>query len=607
MARFPSVGEEFGGYRITGTLGRGGMGVVFAAEQRGLSRTVALKVLAPELAEQPDYRRRFAHEASVLARLDSPHIIQVFDHGEQDGCLYIATQYVAGGDLSEAMRRHGAVPTAPAAQIVGQLAWALADAHAAGIVHRDLKPSNVLLRNGDATDVFAYLCDFGIAQDRSPGLTAPGAVAGTFAYLAPERLRGEPATPSADLYALGCVLWTALTNATPYAGSDVQIAMSHISDPVPRLADTSPVARAVNDVLQRSMAKEPAQRYPTASAMRAALQQLAHLAQTTPHPPLVPHRSTSPGPPPPPPPSQPSNPANPAPPSPPPPSPPRPSYPSHPSHPSHPSAPTMLPFRPPPPAPARNGRRTALVVAASVAAVALVAGTVAVVATQGSDDDPTTTSTTSSDPTPTDSGDPTESTESTESPTIEIDPSLPTVSSPPAPPTSRAPKPTYPDVAPATGIKLVVGKAEMRAPAGWGRVTETKIPNDGVGSRDYSDYEGYYSSVFLERTEPRFELTSLSLLELVAMGSVRALADNNPEIKLLSQDTLKPGWLDGEQAARVRGVYSNSKTGFSFAEESWFVQRGKFLYRLTFQHSKVDPLDQRRADIDPVTVSFRWR
>ncbi|MCW2852744.1 MAG: Serine/threonine protein kinase [Nocardioides sp.] len=593
MARFPSVGEEFGGYRITGTLGRGGMGVVFAAEQRGLARTVALKVLAPELAEQPDYRRRFAHEASVLARLDSPHIIQVFDHGEQDGCLYIATQYVAGGDLSEAMRRHGAVPTAPAAHIVGQLAWALADAHAAGIVHRDLKPSNVLLRSGDATDVFAYLCDFGIAQDRSPGLTAPGAVAGTFAYLAPERLRGEPATPSADLYALGCVLWTALTNATPYAGSDVQIAMSHISDPVPRLADTSPVARAVNDVLQRAMAKEPAQRYPSAAAMRADLQQLARLAQTTPHPPLVPHRSTSPGPPPPPPLPPPSNPANPAPP---------PAPPAYPSHPSHPSAPTRLPFRPPPPAPSRSGRRTALVVAAAVAGVALVTTTVAVVATRGSDDDPSTTSASSSEPTATAS-----SSEPTESPTIEIEPSRPTVSPPPAPPTRAAPKPTYPDVPPATGIKLVVGKGEMRAPAGWGRVTQTKIPNGGVGARDYSDYEGYYSSVFLERTEPRFPLSSLSLLELIAAGAVEALADNNPEIKLIGQDKLKPGWLDGEQAARVRGVYSNSKTGLSFAEESWFVQRGSFLYRLTFQHSKVDSLERRRADIDPVTVSFHWR
>ena len=141
MARFPSVGEDFGGYRITRQLGRGGMGVVFAAEQVGLGRTVALKVLSPEFAEQHDYRTRFSREATVLARLDSPHVIQIFDHGEHDGCLYIATQYVAGGDLGEALVKHGPVPVAQAAQVADQLAWALTDSHAAGIVHRDLKPN----------------------------------------------------------------------------------------------------------------------------------------------------------------------------------------------------------------------------------------------------------------------------------------------------------------------------------------------------------------------------------------------------------------------------------------------------------------------------------
>ncbi len=133
VARFPSVGEMFGAYRITGQLGRGGMGVVFAAEQVGLGRTVALKVLSPELAEQDDYRRRFAREASVLARVDSPHIISIFDHGEHDGCLYIATQYVAGGDLSAALRAHGPVPSAPATEVAAQLALALSDAHQAGV------------------------------------------------------------------------------------------------------------------------------------------------------------------------------------------------------------------------------------------------------------------------------------------------------------------------------------------------------------------------------------------------------------------------------------------------------------------------------------------
>ncbi|MCW2814479.1 MAG: Serine/threonine protein kinase, partial [Nocardioides sp.] len=286
MARFPSVGEEFGSYRIVRQLGRGGMGVVFAAEHRGLGRTVALKVLSPELAGQDDYRARFSREATVLARLDSPHVVQVLDHGEHDGCLYIATQYVAGGDLADALRRYGPVPVATAAQIAEQVAWALGDSHAAGVVHRDVKPSNVLLREV-STEVFVYLCDFGIAQDRDPGFTAPGAVAGTFAYLAPERLRGEPATPAADVYALGCVLFTSLIGAAPYAGSDVEIGMSHLNAPVPQVVESSPVAASVNAVLRRAMAKDPAARHPDARALRQELRELGRLAQATPHPPLV--------------------------------------------------------------------------------------------------------------------------------------------------------------------------------------------------------------------------------------------------------------------------------------------------------------------------------
>lgn len=602
MARFPSAGDDFGGYRITGQLGRGGMGVVFAAEQRGLGRTVALKVLSPELAEQDDYRERFTREATVLARLDSPHIIAIYDHGEQDGCLYIATQYVAGGDLSQALRQHGPVPTVQAAQIAGQLAWALTDAHTAGVVHRDLKPSNVLLRD-ISTDVFAYLCDFGIAQDRAPGLTAPGSVAGTFAFLAPERLRGEAATPLADLYALGCVLFTSLTGATPYGGSDVEIAMAHLSAPVPRFTESSPVAAHVNEVLRRSLAKEPGDRYPSAPAMRSALQALVAHAQITPHAPLVsatallgttavrhpsaPSRPYG---------SQPS-------PIPPPPGPPR-----QQSAPSHPSAPLGAPFAPPPsqgpgsPTP-RTGRRPGALVAGAVAGVVLVAAgvSVAVATSRGGDEvaDPDPTSTATQTATGTNAP-------PTSEPTIESPPpSLQPTSEPPKT-TKPKPKPFYPDVAAAPGVRISLGKAALRTPVGWGTIDTGVLENGGVGARDYSDYEGYYSSVFVRRSKPVFPLDSIALLDLVAKTAVQSLDDANDDISLIQSDRLAPAWLGGSRAARVRAAYHNTGDDLDVAEESWFVMHGKYLYRITFQHSRIDPLPDRRAQIDPMVVSFRW-
>lgn len=607
MAQFPSVGDDFGSYRITGQLGRGGMGVVFAAEQRGLGRTVALKVLSPELAEQPDYRERFAREATVLARLDSPHVIQIYDHGEHDGCLYIATQYVAGGDLSKALTQHGAVPTVPAAQIAAQLAWALADAHGAGVVHRDMKPSNVLLR-GINTDVFAYLCDFGIAQDRSPGLTMPGSVAGTFAYLAPERLRGEAATPLADLYALGCVLFTALTGATPYAGSDVEIGMSHLSAPVPRFVETSPVASHVNEVLRRSMAKDPGERYPSAAAMRSALQAVVAQAQVTPHPPLVSSAPTNPVRPPSAPsrpsgvslpshPSQPSQPSG---------SHPRPTTPPPPSHPSGPHQPTFAP--PPYGAPARPSstrRRTGLVVAAVVAAVLLVAGGVAVAVAQSRGGDET------ADPEPTSSLTDEVTDSPTESPTTSEPPSPDptTETTPPEPdPTTDPPKPEpepfYPAVPAATGPKVTLGKATIHAPAGWGMIDEGE--SAGIGARDYNDGEGYYSSVFIRRTKPPFPFDSISLLNTVAESAIDAPEEAGSPITKTKSQKLGPAWLDGERAARVRAAYHNSETDLNLVEESWFVQHGDFLYRVTFQHSQIDTLAERRAQIDPMVVSFRW-
>ncbi len=511
----------------------------------------------------------------MLARLDSPHVVQVLDHGEQDGCLYIATQYVAGGDLADALRRYGPVPVAQAAEICGQVAWALADSHAAGVVHRDVKTSNVLLREV-STEVFVYLCDFGIAQDRDPGLTAPGAVAGTFAYLAPERLRGAPATASADLYALGCVLFTSLIGAAPYAGSDVEIGLSHLTAPVPQVVTTSPVAAAVNAVLQRSMAKDPAARYPDARAMRHDLRELARLARTTPHPPLVAHTPVggrSPGV------------ATPAP---------------------VPRPPSLPPPVAAPPAPYTGGaprrRRTAAVAVGAVAAVvAVAAGTGLALAVTGSDDEPeargssaAVTSTVSTEASSASTPSPTEpTTEPTTDPTS------------PAPRPTRQPQPTYPDVPPATGVRIALGPASLRAPEGWGTI-DPGIVDQGVGARDYSDYEGYYSSVFIRRTAPGFRLDSVALLKIAAQSTVEALDENDDTLTLEDSEPLPTAWLDGERAARIRALYYSPGDDLYLSEETWLAQHGRFLYRITFQHSRADTLAERRAQIDPMIVSFRW-
>ena len=274
---YPEPGDTFGRYRIVRELGRGGYGSVLEARQLDLDRPVALKVLSPVLADEPQFRDRFAREAAMLAHLDSPHVIQVYEHGEQDGHLFIATQLVQGGDLKQLLRDTNGVSPATALDLAAQVASGLADAHDAGLIHRDIKPSNILVRRyGDGW--LAYLCDFGIARATDSDYTRTGGVIGSLGYMAPERHQGADATIATDVYSLGCLLWTLLTGVGPFGGtSDVQVALNHIQQPVPQLPGNDAGSRAINEILQRCLAKAPGQRFASARELRTALLRAASM------------------------------------------------------------------------------------------------------------------------------------------------------------------------------------------------------------------------------------------------------------------------------------------------------------------------------------------
>ncbi|MDT0203465.1 protein kinase domain-containing protein [Nocardioides sp. AE5] len=274
MKRLPISGESFGRYRLARKLGQGGMGVVYAAQDTTLDREVAIKLVNPLHADDPDFRTRFAVEAATLARLDSARIVSIYDHGEVDGVLYIVTQLIDGPDLARLVRTDGPMPPGQALAVLAQVAEGLQDAHAVQVVHRDVKPANVLLRHrGDLVE--AFLCDFGIAVLPDVDLSRTGTVAGSLPYMAPERHSGAPAGVSGDIYAVGCMLWHALTGSAPYTGTDVEVAMGHVQGPIPQLPGRGAFTAAVNDLLKRTMAKDPAKRPASAALLHAELVALA--------------------------------------------------------------------------------------------------------------------------------------------------------------------------------------------------------------------------------------------------------------------------------------------------------------------------------------------
>jgi serine/threonine-protein kinase len=263
------IGTELAGYRIERVLGRGGMSVVYLAQDLRLKRNVALKLLAPEFAEDEGFRVRFLRESQLAASLDHPNVVPVYEAGEVEGLLYIAMRYVLGTDLKALLRAEGALAPERALMLVGQVANALDAAHERGLVHRDVKPSNVLL-TGRPGKEHCYLADFGLSTSASDRSVADARqIVGTIDYVAPEQIRGAEVDGRADVYSLACLLYEGLVGDVPFRrASDVAVIYAHLEEPAPRASERAPtLPAAVDAVLERGTAKVPDDRWQTCAAL----------------------------------------------------------------------------------------------------------------------------------------------------------------------------------------------------------------------------------------------------------------------------------------------------------------------------------------------------
>jgi serine/threonine protein kinase len=267
------AGPRFGPYILTAVLGRGGMGVVYRAFDTVKGRTVAVKVLIPELAADRAYQDRFRRESKRAARLSEPHIIPIHDYGQIEGRLFIDMRLVEGTDLAALLDRDGPMPPAAAAWITAQVASALDAAHADGLIHRDVKPSNVLIADQGKSMPFAYLIDFGISRViSSASLATSSSAIGTVAYTAPERFAGSPGDRRADVYSLACVLYECLTGRQPFTGEMVAVMWAQFNAVPPAPSTLRPgLPGAVDEVVARGLAKDPAHRYGTAGELAEAI------------------------------------------------------------------------------------------------------------------------------------------------------------------------------------------------------------------------------------------------------------------------------------------------------------------------------------------------
>ena len=266
-------GSVLADFQIQEVVGRGGMGVVYRAVQLSLGRPVALKLIAPHLADEDGFRERFMRESRLSASLDHPHIVPVYAAGEEDGVPYIAMRFVDGVNLRMEIAAHGRLEPARAVRLVNQVATALDSAHERGLVHRDVKPANVLISLHGGSE-HAYLTDFGVTKRRTATESGTGTAGwvGTLDYVAPEAVRGERVDGRADIYSLGCVLYQCLTGEVPFPReNELGTLWAHISDPPPAASDVFPeLPPALSDVIRRAMAKAPEERYASAGELGSA-------------------------------------------------------------------------------------------------------------------------------------------------------------------------------------------------------------------------------------------------------------------------------------------------------------------------------------------------
>ncbi len=270
-----AVGTDIGGYKILEVLGRGGMSVVYLAEDGVLKRKVALKLLAPQLSADERFRERFVRESQLAASLDHPNVIPIYEAGEAEGYLFIAMRYVDGTDLREPIRASGALSPERTLAILRQVAAALDAAHRRGLVHRDVKPGNVLIARSDTVDEAGpvYLSDFGLTKRASSlsGITGTGQFIGTLDYAAPEQFEAGGLDARTDVYSLGALLFECLTGHPPFRrGNDASLMHAHLSEPPPLVThERGELPSAIDAVVVRAMAKDPADRYRSAGELAA--------------------------------------------------------------------------------------------------------------------------------------------------------------------------------------------------------------------------------------------------------------------------------------------------------------------------------------------------